>query len=30
VQVTIPRAAPGAFNLRFRTGYFADAPAKSH
>jgi len=28
VQVSIPRAAPGAFNLRFRTGYYADAPAK--
>ena len=27
VQVSIPRAAPGAFNLRFRTGYYADAPA---
>jgi Ca-activated chloride channel family protein len=28
VQVSIPRAAAGAFNLRFRTGYYADAPAK--
>jgi Ca-activated chloride channel family protein len=28
VQVTIPRAAPGAFTLRFRTGYFADASGK--
>jgi Ca-activated chloride channel family protein len=27
IQVTIPRAAPGAFNLRFRTGYYADAPS---
>jgi Ca-activated chloride channel family protein len=30
VQVSIPRAAPGAFNLCFRTGYFADVSAKSH
>jgi Ca-activated chloride channel family protein len=26
VQVSIPRAAAGAFQLRFRSGYFADAP----
>jgi Ca-activated chloride channel family protein len=26
VQVSIPRAAAGAFNLRFRTGYYADSP----
>jgi Ca-activated chloride channel family protein len=26
IQVTIPRAAAGAFHLRFRTGYYADAP----
>lgn len=25
LQVTIPRATPQAFNLRYRTGYFADA-----
>jgi Ca-activated chloride channel family protein len=29
VQVTIPRAAADAFNIRHRTGYYADAPAKS-
>jgi Ca-activated chloride channel family protein len=28
VQVSIPRAAAGAFNLHFRTGYYADSPAK--
>jgi Ca-activated chloride channel family protein len=27
VQVVIPRAAKGAFNLRFRTGYYADSPS---
>lgn len=26
VTVTIPRAAPGAFNLRYRTGYFSGPP----
>lgn len=25
--VTIPRAAPGAFNIRYRTGYYSDSPA---
>jgi Ca-activated chloride channel family protein len=29
VQVTIPRAAASAFNIRHRTGYYADLPAKS-
>jgi Ca-activated chloride channel family protein len=29
IQVTIPRAAAGAFNLRHRTGYYADSPAKN-
>ncbi|MGA3371048.1 MAG: VWA domain-containing protein [Terracidiphilus sp.] len=29
VQVTIPRAAADAFNIRHRTGYYADSPAKS-
>jgi Ca-activated chloride channel family protein len=29
VQVSIPRAATQAFNIRHRTGYYADAPAKS-
>ncbi len=28
VQVSIPRAAPGAFSLRFRTGYYGDSPAQ--
>ncbi len=28
VQVTIPRAAAEAFNIRHRTGYYADSPAK--
>ncbi len=26
LRVTIPRAAPEAFNIRYRTGYFADTP----
>ena len=29
VQVTVPRAASQDFNLRHRTGYFADPPAKT-
>jgi Ca-activated chloride channel family protein len=29
IQVTIPRAAAGAFNLRHRTGYYADSPARN-
>jgi hypothetical protein len=29
VQVTIPRAATDAFNIRHRTGYYVDSPAKS-
>ncbi|MGD0831989.1 MAG: VWA domain-containing protein [Terracidiphilus sp.] len=29
VDVTIPRAAASAFTIRHRTGYYADAPAKS-
>lgn len=28
VTVTIPRAAPGAFNIRYRTGYFSGPPVK--
>ncbi len=28
VQVTIPRAAPEAFNIRHKTGYYTDSPAK--
>ena len=30
VQVTIPRAATQAFNIRCRTGYYADSPVKSN
>jgi Ca-activated chloride channel family protein len=30
IQVTIPKAAPGAFNLRHRTGYYADSPSKAN
>ncbi|HUX28135.1 MAG TPA: VWA domain-containing protein [Terracidiphilus sp.] len=30
VQVTIPRAEPQAFNIRYRTGYYADSPVKSN
>ncbi len=26
IEVTIPRAAPGAFNIRNRTGYYTDEP----
>ncbi len=29
VQITIPRAASQAFNVRYRAGYYADSPAKS-
>jgi Ca-activated chloride channel family protein len=29
LQVTIPRAAAGAFNIRHRTGYYSDSPTKS-
>jgi Ca-activated chloride channel homolog len=28
LRVTIPRAAAQAFNIRYRTGYYADAPVK--
>ncbi len=28
IQVTIPRATAGAFNLSHRTGYYADSPPK--
>ncbi|MGD0548161.1 MAG: VWA domain-containing protein [Terracidiphilus sp.] len=28
LRVTIPRAAPGAFTIRHRTGYYTDPPAK--
>jgi Ca-activated chloride channel family protein len=30
VQVTIPRAAPEAFNIRHKTGYYMDSPAKGN
>ena len=30
VQITIPRAANQAFNVRYRAGYYADSPAKSN
>jgi Ca-activated chloride channel family protein len=30
LQVTIPRAAANAFNIRHRTGYYADSPARSN
>jgi len=29
IVVTIPRAAPNEFNVRNKTGYYADSPAKS-
>jgi Ca-activated chloride channel family protein len=29
IQVTIPRAAPLSFNIRHRTGYYADSPAQN-
>ncbi len=28
LRVTIPHAAPEAFNIRYRTGYYTDSPAK--
>jgi Ca-activated chloride channel family protein len=28
LQVTVPRAATDAFNVRYRTGYYGDPPAK--
>jgi Ca-activated chloride channel family protein len=30
LSVTIPRAANEAFNVRYRTGYYADSPVKSN
>jgi Ca-activated chloride channel family protein len=30
IQVTIPKAAEGAFNLRFRSGYYAETTGKSN
>lgn len=30
VRVTIPRAAEQAFNIRYRTGYYANSPVKSN
>ena len=29
IRVTVPRAAPESFNIRYRTGYYADTPAGS-
>jgi Ca-activated chloride channel family protein len=29
IQVTVPRAAMESFNIRHKTGYFSDSPAKS-
>jgi Ca-activated chloride channel family protein len=29
VQVTIPRAAPDAFNIRHKTGYYMDSPGRA-
>lgn len=29
LRVTVPRAAAEAFNIRYRTGYYADAPAQA-
>jgi Ca-activated chloride channel family protein len=28
LQVTIPRAASQAFNIRYRTGYYVESPPK--
>ena len=28
VQITVPRAAADSFNIRYKAGYYADAPAK--
>ena len=28
VQITVPRASAESFNIRYRTGYYADAPPK--
>ena len=30
LRVTVPRAAPDAFDIRYRTGYFADSPVKAN
>jgi Ca-activated chloride channel family protein len=30
LRVTIPRAATDAFNVRYRTGYYADSPVKAN
>jgi Ca-activated chloride channel homolog len=30
LRVTVPRATAEAFNIRYRTGYFADSPLKAH
>lgn len=30
LRVAVPRAASGAFNIRYRTGYYADSPTKGN
>jgi Ca-activated chloride channel homolog len=30
LNVTIPRATPDAFNIRHKTGYYSDSPAKGN
>ncbi len=30
IQVTVPRAAGQAFNIRHKTGYYLDLPAKGN
>ena len=30
IQVTVPRAAADSFNIRHKTGYYMDAPAKGN
>jgi Ca-activated chloride channel family protein len=29
LHVTVPRAAPDAFNIRYKTGYYSDSPVKA-
>jgi Ca-activated chloride channel family protein len=30
IEVTMPKAAPGAYHLRYRTGYYTNEPESSH
>ena len=30
LTITVPRATPDAFNIRYKTGYYADTPEKSN